>query len=113
MKNAPKLVSRYLKGNMQNQTMSELYTDDKKTKYSSNPNDILKSAENFYEKLYTKRQPPKLLLLKFLAKFITETKYQMNNFTFVRLNFLQNFINIFSYELPHISITEKTDPLHF
>ena len=31
--------------NMQNQTISELYTDDNKSKYSSNPTDILKSAK--------------------------------------------------------------------
>ena len=30
----------------QNQTVSELYTDDKKTKHSSNSDDILKSSEN-------------------------------------------------------------------
>ena len=30
---------------------SELYADDNKTKYSSNPNDTLKSVENFYEKV--------------------------------------------------------------
>ena len=42
---------------MQNQAISELYADDKKTKYSSNPNDILKSGKNFCEKSYTKRQP--------------------------------------------------------
>ena len=29
---------------MQNQTMFELYTDDNKLKYSSNPKDILESA---------------------------------------------------------------------
>ena len=39
---------------MENGTISELYTDDKKSKYSSNPNDILESAKNFNEKLYTK-----------------------------------------------------------
>ena len=39
---------------MQNQTIAELYTDDKKTKYSKNPKDILKSAKNFYENLYTR-----------------------------------------------------------
>ena len=38
---------------MQNGTISQLYTDDKKSEYSSNPNDILKSAKNVYEKLYT------------------------------------------------------------
>ena len=30
---------------MQNQTIFELYTDDDKSKYSSNPKDILKSAK--------------------------------------------------------------------
>ena len=30
MTNAPKLISMYLIDNMQNQTISELYTDDKK-----------------------------------------------------------------------------------
>ena len=39
---------------MQNQTIAELYTDDKKTKYSNNPKDILKYAKNFYENLYTR-----------------------------------------------------------
>ena len=47
----------YLKDIKENQTISELYTADKKTRYSSNPTDILKSAKNFYEKFYTKRQP--------------------------------------------------------
>ena len=48
-KNALKFVSMYLKENMQNQTISELYTDDKKTTYSSNPNAFLKLAKNFYD----------------------------------------------------------------
>ena len=39
--------------NMENQTIFELYTDDNKSKYSSNPKDILNSAKNFM-KLYTK-----------------------------------------------------------
>ena len=42
-----------MKQNIQNETVSELYTDHKKSKYSSNPNDVLKSAENFNEKRYT------------------------------------------------------------
>ena len=29
---------------MQNEKISKWYTDDKKSKYSSNPNDILKSS---------------------------------------------------------------------
>ena len=39
--------------NMKNQTIFELYTDDNKSKYSSNPKDILKSAKKLM-KLYTK-----------------------------------------------------------
>ena len=39
--------------NMQNQTIFELYNDDNKSKYSSNPKDILKSAKKIM-KLYTK-----------------------------------------------------------
>ena len=38
---------------MKNQTMLELCTDDNKSKYSSNPKDILKSAKKIM-KLYTK-----------------------------------------------------------
>ena len=76
----------YLKHNMQNKTISELYTDDKKTIYYAD--DIPKSAKNFYENFCTKRQSPKLPLPNFLAKSLTERKSQMNNFTFVRLKFL-------------------------
>ena len=45
---------------MQNQTISELYTDYKISKYSSNPIDILKSAKYFYEKLYTEETMSKI-----------------------------------------------------
>ena len=38
---------------MQNETIFELYTDDNKSKYSSNPMNILKSAKKIM-KLYTK-----------------------------------------------------------
>ena len=41
------------KTNMKNQTIFELYTDDNKSKYSSNPMNILKSAKKIM-KLYTK-----------------------------------------------------------
>ena len=45
--------------------ISQLYTDDKNRKYSSNLRNILKSGKNFNEKLYTKKKPPKLPLLNF------------------------------------------------
>ena len=36
-----------MKQDMQNETISKFYTDDKKTKYSSNHNYILKSTKSF------------------------------------------------------------------
>ena len=44
---------------MKNQAISELCTDEKAWKSSSNTNDILKSAKTFYEKLYTKEKTSK------------------------------------------------------
>ena len=38
--------------NMKNQTIFELYTDNNKSKYSSNPMDILKSGKKIYETLH-------------------------------------------------------------
>ena len=42
---------------MKNETIFELYTDDNKSKYSSNPMNILKSANKKKKKmnLYTKK----------------------------------------------------------
>ena len=72
---------------MQNQTIFELYTDDNKSKYSSNPKDILKSAKKVM-KNSTPSKVPLLLLLNLLAKFLTERKYLMNTLIFVRLKYL-------------------------
>ena len=50
--NAPKPFFKVIeRQKMQNQTISEFYTDDKKIKYSSNHNDILKVAKTFCETL--------------------------------------------------------------
>ena len=68
---------------MQNQTISETYTDDNKSKHSSNPTDFLKSAKKITMKNFIpKRQLPKLPLLNLLVKLPIERKYLMNNFTF-------------------------------
>ena len=40
--------------NMQNETISELCINDKKIKYSNNPQYILKSTKFFYKDLYTR-----------------------------------------------------------
>ena len=45
-KKCPKTFFEVLeRQNLKNQTIFELYTDDSKSKYSSNPKDILKSAK--------------------------------------------------------------------
>ena len=54
-----------MKQNMQNQTIAELYADEKKSEHSSNPNDTLKLAKSLYEKFHSKDARPKLPLLNF------------------------------------------------
>ena len=75
--------------NMQNQRIFELYTDNNKSKYSSNPKDILKSGK---KKKIMKNSTPselsQLLLLNFFGQFLTERKYLMNILIFVRLKYL-------------------------
>ena len=74
--------------NLQYQTISALYTDGNKPKYSNNSMDICKSAKNFMKLFTPRRQPPKLLLLSFLARFLPERKCLINNLTFVRRKYL-------------------------
>ena len=72
---------------MQNQTIFELYTDDNKSKYSSNPKDILKSAKKIM-KNSTPSELSQLLLMILIRKFVTEGKYLMNTLIFVRLKYI-------------------------
>ena len=65
---------------MQNQTISELYTDDQKTKYSNNPRDILKSAKNFYEDLYTRGNIFRDAINELLKKIPNCKKISMDQF---------------------------------
>ena len=76
--------------NMQSQTIFELYTDDNKSKYSSNPKDILKSEKKKKKrkKKSTPHELPELLLLNLLAKVLAERKYLINALIFVRLKYL-------------------------
>ena len=79
---------------LQNQTISECYTDDNKSKYygNGNPKDLFKYAkknwkslhqgDNFHSKISTRK------LLNFLAKFLKEKNYLMNNLNFVRQKYL-------------------------
>ena len=76
-----------MKQDMQNRTISELYTDDKKSKCFSNTNDILKLDKNVMKNFIQRRQRLKLPLLNFLVNFLTERKSQMSNFTIARQTF--------------------------
>ena len=52
-KNNPELISMYLKDNVENQTISELYTDDKKTKLMIRKQNILATLMIFLNQLKT------------------------------------------------------------
>ena len=66
--------------NMQSQTIYELYTDDKKTKYSNKPQDILKSAKKFYEDLYSRGNISRDSIIKFLNRIPNSKKMSMDHF---------------------------------
>ena len=76
---------------MQNQTISKIYSDDNKSKHSSNPNDILRSAKNLYKKLYTKETTSKTTTTEFISKIPNR---KIPNFQ-VMMAYQQNFMNIF------------------
>ena len=63
---------------MKNQTIFELYTDDNKSKYSSNPKDILKSAKKIM-KLYTK-WTSKAATTEFVCKIPNKKKISNEHF---------------------------------
>ena len=63
---------------MQNQTKSELYTDDKKPKHFSNSNGIQSQLKTLMKSFIQKRQRSKLPLLNFLVKFLPERKSQIS-----------------------------------
>ena len=73
---------------MQDQTIFELYTNDRKWKYSSSPKDILKSAKKNYEKLYTK-QTSSRATTEFLSQIPKRKKYLINTLIFASLKYLQ------------------------
>ena len=74
--------------NRQNQTISRLYSDDNKSKYSSNPKNISDLENKFMKNFTQRKQLPRLLLLIFFAKFLTERKYLINNLNFVKRKYL-------------------------
>ena len=72
--------------NLQNQAISKLYTDNNKSKYSSNHKNIFKSEKKIMKNFIPRRQIQTLLLLDLLAKLITERKSLMNYLIFARQN---------------------------
>ena len=65
---------------MQNQTMSELYIDDQKSKYSNNPSEILKSAKNVYQNLYTRDKVSESATEELLNKIPPNRKISKEHF---------------------------------
>lgn len=52
------------------------------------PNDILKSGKNLYEKLHTKQTISKTVKAELFSWMCSRRKFQMNNFTIMRLKTL-------------------------
>ena len=65
---------------MQKKTISELYTDDQISKYLSKPSDILRSAKNFCEKLYTKEATSKTAIAEPFSKISNRKKISNKQF---------------------------------
>ena len=54
--------------NMQNQTILTLHTDDRKSRFFGNPEEILKSGKKYYENLYTRENLSKHAINEILNK---------------------------------------------
>ena len=68
VKNDQKPFSVLERQHMQNQTISELYTDKQNSIYSSDPNEIFNSTKKFYENLYSKENVSRDAIDEFLNK---------------------------------------------
>ena len=69
---------------MENQTISELLTDDKKSNVLATLMLLQNQLKTFMKNFTQKRQHLKLPLLNFLVESRTEIKSQVNNFTIAR-----------------------------
>ena len=65
------------------------YIDDKNTKFSSNPEDILKSAKKILQKLNTKEDTSKTTIPEGLSKILKRKKISKQ-----RLNFFESKISV-------------------
>ena len=65
---------------MQNQTISELYIDDEKSKTSVNPKDMLNSAKKFYESLYNREKISQPAINELLNKIPINKKISNKHF---------------------------------
>ena len=65
---------------MQNQTISEFYIDDNRSKYSNNLKDIVKSAKKIYEKLQKKETISKAATTEFLSNICKRKKISNQQF---------------------------------
>ena len=74
--------------NTQNQTISELYTITKNNLVTLIFFSQLKTFLKNYIPRQIQKQLQKMPHLRFLSKFLTKIKSQMNNFAFMRLLFL-------------------------
>ena len=74
--------------NMQNQKTLIVILMIKKQNILATLMIFLNQLKTFMKNFIPKRQPPKLPLLNFLTKFVTERRSHIDNFTFVSLKYL-------------------------
>ena len=91
---------------MHNETIFELHADDDKSKYPSNPKDILKSEKKNCEKLYTK-QTSTTATIEFRSKIPNRKKISNERF-----NLCEAEISLDEIEKSTNSETNNKSPGH-
>ena len=87
-----------LKQNMQNQTISKVYTDDKKENYLATVMIFLSQQKNFFEKLYTKEITSKTVTTKCVS-LTNQTNVSLTNLQVMTAEFYKQFSNELSFKM--------------
>ena len=87
-----------LKQNMQNQTISKVYTDDKKENYLATVMIFLSQQKIFFEKLYTKEITSKTVTTKCVS-LTNQTNVSLTNLQVMTAEFYKQFSNELSFKM--------------
>ena len=90
---------------MQNQTISQFYTDNNKFNYSSNHKGISKSQKKNYEKLYTKETTSKAVTPDFLIKIPNIKKISNGQSNFCEAEIFLDDQKIYKFQVINPQVT--------